>query len=116
MSYTITESRNYEGISAEIAQTTALAAISALEGKLQEQTDNTISAKFHKTILGKVLGDRTQLEVAINPQAESGTELTATIYPLDAVGRKLQFGARKGVSQTVMKWFFAHFEHRLPSE
>ncbi|GAP64324.1 hypothetical protein ARMA_2747 [Ardenticatena maritima] len=27
----------------------------------------------------------------------------------------LLFGARKGVPETVMKWFFAHLEHRLPS-
>ncbi len=34
-------------------------------------------------------------------------------YPLDALNRKLMFGARKGVTQTIVSWFFAHLEHNL---
>lgn len=37
-------------------------------------------------------------------------------FPVDAVGRKLQFGARKGVTRTVLNWFWAHVEHNLKSE
>ncbi len=36
-------------------------------------------------------------------------------YPLDPVGRKLMFGARKGVTRTVVTWFYAHLENRLPT-
>ena len=38
------------------------------------------------------------------------------VYPLDAVGRKLMFGARKGAPRTVATWFIAHLEQRLPKE
>ncbi len=34
-------------------------------------------------------------------------------YPLDAIDRKLMFGARKGVTQTVVTWFTAHLENNL---
>jgi len=34
-------------------------------------------------------------------------------YPLDAVGRKLMFGARKGVTQTVIDMFTTHLENNL---
>jgi hypothetical protein len=34
-------------------------------------------------------------------------------FPLDAVERKLMFGARKGVTQTVVTWFIAHLENNL---
>jgi hypothetical protein len=47
------------------------------------------------------------------PEFIFDTVLRATAYPVDAVGRKLQFGARKGVTQRVVGWFFAHVEHRL---
>lgn len=111
MSYTINEERIYEGSSAELLHTTSLAAIKGIEGKLSENSPTQIVAKFHKTILGKTVGDRTHLTLDI-----SESKINATIYPLDAVGRPLMFGARKGVSATVLKWFFAHLEHRLPTE
>jgi hypothetical protein len=34
-------------------------------------------------------------------------------FPLDAVERKLLFGARKGVTLTVVTWFPAHLENNL---
>jgi len=34
-------------------------------------------------------------------------------FPLDAVERKLMFGARPGVTLTVVTWFLAHLEHHL---
>ena len=34
-------------------------------------------------------------------------------FPLDAVERMLMFGARKGVTQTVVAWFSAHLENNL---
>jgi len=37
-------------------------------------------------------------------------------FPLDAVERKLMFGARPGVTLTVVTWFIAHLEHNLHSE
>lgn len=111
MSYTINEQRQYTA-SVDASHAAALKAVAGLEGKILKQDSTTITAKFHKTILGKVLGDRTQLTVAFTPTA-TGCEAATTIYPLNAVGQKLMFGARKGVSATVLKWFFAHLDHHL---
>ena len=111
MSYTIQEQKQYN-TSVEVAHASALKAIAGLEGKLLKQDATSIVAKFHKTILGKVLGDRTHLTVTFSPTLE-GCEVATTIYPLNAVGQKLMFGARKGVSRTVLKWFYAHLNHHL---
>ena len=34
-------------------------------------------------------------------------------YPLDALERKLLFGARKGVTETAVTWFFEQMEKNL---
>ncbi|PKO04414.1 MAG: hypothetical protein CVU41_17200 [Chloroflexi bacterium HGW-Chloroflexi-3] len=90
------------------------AAVTGLEGKVLKQNPQktTLEIQFHKTIHGKVLGDRTKMQVDLS-EVEGATKVNVTIYPIDAVGRKLMFGARKGVSITVLNWFFAHLEHRL---
>lgn len=115
MSFTIEEQKTYSHPKATVFQT-ALAAIEGLEGKIESQDADTgvIDVKFHKTILGKVLGDRTHFVAEIVESSPEETSVNVTVYPLDAVGRKLLFGARKGVSKTVATWFFAHLEHRLP--
>ncbi|MCA9901597.1 MAG: hypothetical protein KC433_25625 [Anaerolineales bacterium] len=112
-SFTIQDEKQYDASSEAIFQA-ALGAVGGLEGKIlkQDATAGTIEAEFHKTILGKVLGDRTHMNVSISGAA-GGTAVAIEIYPLNAVGQKLMFGARKGVSRTVANWFFAHLEHRL---
>lgn len=112
MPFEINESKTYTQ-SLETVRTAALGAIAGLEGKILKQNDNRIEAKFDKKILGKVLGDRTQIEIDLSAPNETASQVDVTIYPLDPVGRKLMFGARKGVSQTVASWFWAHLEHRL---
>lgn len=117
MPFTIHEIKTYP-YQPDVLYQAALGAIGGLGGEIskQEQTAGVIEAKFDKKILGKVLGDRTQIEIKIeNPTPEEST-ISTEIYPLDPVGRKLMFGARKGVSQTVTTWFYAHLEHRLPKE
>ncbi len=117
MSYTTTENKQYN-FAADTVVKAAIGAIDGLEGKLKDQQSaggaTTLKGTFHKTILGKVLGDRTHLTATIVASAADLTDVSIEIYPLDAVGRKLAFGARAGVSQTVMTWFIAHLEHRLP--
>ncbi|RME82846.1 MAG: hypothetical protein D6775_09740 [Caldilineae bacterium] len=95
----------------------AQAAVAGLEGTVLAENAGrgTLEAKFPKRIHGKVLGDRTHLLVQLSQDTEAATEVLAEVYPLDAIGRKLMFGARKGVPQTVMNWFFAHLEHHLSS-
>jgi precorrin-6B methylase 2 len=68
-------------------------------------------ARFPKVILGKTLGERTQLACEVRP----GGVVVVDAFPLDALERKLMFGARKGVTATVVAWFTAHLEHHLGS-
>ena len=71
-----------------------------------------LTARFPKVILGKTLGERTELLCEIRADGEGGL-VVVDAFPLDAVERKLMFGARKGVTLTVVTWFIAHLEHTL---
>lgn len=114
MSLNVKTSKTYD-TSAEVVFKAALAAIGGLEGKIvrQDSGKGQIEATFDKKILGKVLGDRTHIEVGVTQDAEGKSVVAVDAYPLDAVGRRLMFGARQGVVETVVSWFFAHLEHRL---
>ncbi len=113
MSYDIIEERSYNQ-EKDVVYKATLGAIEGLEGKMLsgDEAAGTIKVNFNKKILGKVLGDRTQFEIEINDGGD-GSEVKVLGYPIDPVGRKLMFGARKGVTKTVMGWFWAHLEHRL---
>ncbi|WP_420642101.1 hypothetical protein [Candidatus Leptofilum sp.] len=112
-SFTVEEEKQYSE-SSEAVYAAALGAIEGLQGKIEKQdaAAGTISVRFDKKILGKVLGDRTHMNVTVAGEG-GGTAVAVEIYPLNAVGQKLMFGARKGVSRTVANWFYAHLEHRL---
>ncbi len=113
MSYDINQERTYQHGAADVYQA-VLGAVDGLEGKVlsQDEAGGKVEAKFDKKILGKVLGDRTQIQVDI--QENNGNSVVKLLaYPIDPVGRKLMFGARKGVTSTVVGWFWAHLEHRL---
>jgi hypothetical protein len=69
-------------------------------------------ARFPKVILGKTLGERTELACEVRANGEGGAAVVDA-FPLDAVERKLMFGARPGVTLTVVTWFLAHLEHNL---
>lgn len=92
----------------------ALKAIEKLQGNViaSHPEKFNFEVNFPKTILGKVLGERTYCGITVKPQGE-GSLLVLDAYPLDAINRKLMFGARKGVTQTVVTWVFAHLEHNL---
>ncbi len=94
-----------------------LKAIEKLEGKIVTSDPNTrkVEARFPKTILGNTLGERTYLTFEAREDGE-GTLAVVDAYPLDALDRKLLFGARKGVTATVVAWFTAHLEHNLGVE
>ena len=113
--FTIHDEKQYP-TSTEAVYQAALGAIEGLEGKIlkQDPAAGTVEARFDKQILGKVLGDRTQMNVTITHPDNGHSAVAVEIYPLNAVGQKLMFGARKGVSRTVANWFYAHLEHRLP--
>ena len=84
-----------------------------LEDSLTKDEPGLVEGKFLTTIRGKTLGDRTHIEVDLSAGEDGGTAVAVEFYPLDPVGRKLIFGARKEVGQSVMIWFWAHLEHRL---
>jgi len=114
MPYTKIEEKTYPVTKDKLSQA-VLGAVEGLEGEVLKNEPETgrIEAKFKKTILGNVLGDRTKIEIDLASTTPDETKLTATIFPINPVGQKLQFGARKGISKTVLSWFFAHVEHRL---
>lgn len=89
-------------------------AVTTLEGKIiqEAEMEHTFEARFKKEIHGKFLGERTQVSCSVQMQ-EPGSKVVIVAFPLDALERKLLFGARKGVTQTVLSWFVAHLEHHL---
>jgi hypothetical protein len=107
------QEKNYSNDAQSLYQA-ALKATQKLDGSLVSSLPEKfkLEARFPKTILGKVLGERTYLSCEIRPQGE-GSLVVVDAYPLDALERKLLFGARKGVSQTVVAWFTAHLENNL---
>lgn len=92
----------------------ALNAIQKLEGRIisSDPEKFQLEAKFPKVILGKTLGERTHLSCQIRAQVQRSV-VAIDAYPLDVLGRKLMFGARKGITLTVVTWFIAHLEHNL---
>lgn len=114
MPYTIQEEKTYP-VSKETLTKAILGAVGGLEGEVlkNDPEAGVIVAKFPKTILNKVLGDRTQLELGLESSSAEETQLSLTIFPINPIGQPLQFGARKGVSRTVLTWFLAHVDHRL---
>jgi len=108
------QEKSYEK-TVEAVYAAALKAAGGLEGQVSNQkaSDGEFEIRFDKKILGKVLGERTFMSVKVSPNPAGGSTIAIEAYPLDPVGRKLMFGARKGVTQTVVTWFFAHLEHHL---
>lgn len=88
--------------------------VEKLKGQLlkSKPEEFQFEVKFDKTLLGKVLGDRTQMTCVIQAERD-GSKVVMDIYPLDAVGRKLMFGARKGVSEEVLRLFTENLESNL---
>ncbi|HEY3310353.1 MAG TPA: hypothetical protein VGK00_01825 [Anaerolineales bacterium] len=113
MSFDVHDEKVFQADPQKVYQT-ALKVVEKFQGKLvsSDAARTRIEAKFPKTVLGKTLGDRCQVVFQINPAGEA-SQVVADGYPLDAIERKLMFGARAGVTATVITWFFAHLEHNL---
>jgi len=75
-----------------------------------------LHAQMDKKLFGNVLGDRSKMEIqfAVNDSGETSVYIYA--YPLNAVGQKLMFGARKGVVETVIEVFYDEMEKSLNQE
>lgn len=76
------------------------------------QEKYSFEARFPKVIFDKTLGERTQLSCEARADGQV-SQVVIDAFPLDAVERKLMFGARPGVTKTVVTWFVAHLEHTL---
>lgn len=85
-----------------------------LDGKIISAKPDQLrfTARFPKVILGKTLGERTELSCEVRADGEGGIAVVDA-FPLDAVERKLMFGARPGVTSTLVTWFVAHLENVL---
>jgi hypothetical protein len=107
------QEKNYAKDASSIYQA-ALKATEKLEGKIISSAPGVyrFTARFPKVILGQTLGERTELSCEVRANGEGGMVIVDA-FPLDAVERKLMFGARKGVTQTVVTWFIAHLENNL---
>jgi hypothetical protein len=107
------QEKNYAKDAQSIYQA-ALKATEKLGGKIISSAPDKLSltARFPKVILGQTLGERTELSCEVRADGESGM-VVVDAFPLDAVERKLMFGARKGVTKTVVTWFIAHLENNL---
>lgn len=92
----------------------AVKAAEKMDGKFIASAPEKLSftARFPKVIFGKTLGERTELSCLVRAEGEGGL-VVVDAFPLDAVERKLMFGARPGVTSTVVTWFMAHLENSL---
>ena len=113
MPYDLHQEKSYSQDKSQVYDA-ALKSVEKLKGQMvsSKPAEFRFEVKFDKTLLGKVLGDRTQLTCVIQT-AGSESKVVVDAYPLDAVGRKLMFGARKGVTQEVINLFTEHLESNL---
>ena len=114
MSYTVKETKSYEQPTDKVFEA-ALKAVAGLEGTVlaKDMAAGTIQGQFDKKIHGKVLGDRSQILIEVTSTGSNQSTIAIEAYPINPVGQKLMFGARKGVVPTVVSWFWAHVEHNL---
>jgi hypothetical protein len=117
MSLFVQETKDYEAGVGKVYDA-AIGAIDGLEGKIirRDVDAQEVEAKFDKKIHGHVLGDRTQIKVVVSSLGDEHSQVSVEAFPLDAVGRRQMFGARKGVTETIVHWFFTHLEHRLKKQ
>lgn len=113
MPYEYHQERAYP-VSAQTVYDASMKVIEKLSGKVIATTPDKwrVETNFPKVVLGKTLGERCYCCIEVQPEGD-GSKLILDAYPLDALNRKLMFGARKGVTQTVVTWFIAHLEHTL---
>ncbi len=113
MPFEVHQEKNYSQERSQVYNA-AVKSLEKLKGQVLKSKPEEFffEVKFDKTLLGKVLGDRTQMTCTIKAEGE-GSKVVMDIYPLDAIGRKLMFGARKGVSEEVLRVFAENLESNL---
>lgn len=96
----------------------AYLSIKSMGGKIlnHDLEKKQLHAQMDKKLYGNVLGDRSKLEIQFTVSDGGETSIYIYAYPLNAVGQKLMFGARKGVVETVIAAFYDEMEKRLNQE
>ncbi len=114
MDYTIRETKTYPG-SVDKSLPALELAVKGLQGKILKQTPQTgqVTVWFDKTVQGHVLGERTRIEITAVQAEPDRVQINLEAYPVDPVGNKLLFGARKGVTQTVLTWFIQNLDQQM---
>ncbi len=114
MGYDVKLTKTYEARPEKVISACSKVAV-ALGGKVLSHDENgkLLKIQMDKKLQGKILGDRSKLEIKYSTPSEGTTQLDVLAYPLDAVGQKLMFGARPGVVQTILKVFFEQVEEKL---
>lgn len=89
--------------------------VEAMKGKvlLSDPDNRHFEAQMDKKLYGKYLGDRSRLEIDFVNESDDATMLAITAYPVNPIGQKLMFGARKGVIPRVLESLYAEMEQRL---
>ena len=92
--------------------------VEAMKGKVlvHEPDEKRFEAQMDKKLYGKYLGDRSRLEISLEAPSDEQTTLQITIYPVNPIGQKLMFGARKGVIPRVLEALQEEMESRLVKE
>ena len=95
----------------------AYLSIQTLGGKVikHDLPNQKLFGQMDKKFKGELLGDRSQLEMTFSQDADGNTLVSMYAYPLNAIGQKLNFGARKGVTETVVAGFFEEVGKKLRS-
>jgi hypothetical protein len=93
----------------------AIASIQFMGGKVikKDIQNGTLVAQMDKKLFGNYLGDRSQLEISFINETDENTTIKIFAFPLNAIGQKLMFGARKGVVDTIIRVFYEEVEKRL---
>jgi hypothetical protein len=94
---------------------TAFMTAKELGGKIlkNEPDKKMLHVQMDKRIKGETLGDRTKFEMSFSVDQAEQTTLVIFAYPLNAVGQKLMFGARKGVVDWALDIFFEELAKQL---
>ncbi len=89
-----------------------------LGGKVikNDVANKQLFGQMDKKFKGEIVGDRSQLEMTFSTDADGNTVLSMYAYPLNVIGQKLMFGARKGVVDTVLAGFFEEVDKKLQAK
>jgi len=114
MSYTIKETRTVARPAAELLAI-AGEVVFQLGGKRPKRPDTAgeIRADFNKAVGGAAFGNRVQLIVHAADDGSGGCTTSVEAYPIDPLGKPLQFGVIGEPARLVTTAFWAQLDRRV---